>query len=544
MTKRCAIYTRKSTDEGLDQSFNSLDAQREACAAFVKSQKHEGWRLVSTAYDDGGYSGGSMDRPALQSLMADITKCKIDVVVVYKIDRLTRSLMDFARMVEIFDRQKVSFVSVTQQFNTTTSMGRLTLNVLLSFAQFEREVTAERIRDKITASKKKGMWMGGPPPLGYDVKDRQLIVNHEEAVNVKKLFDAYLRLGSIRQLKVWADLEGIVTKRRIRSGEPSGGKPYWLGNLCELLCNCIYVGQVRGHGTTYKGLHEPIIDPDVWEKVQVSLQVKAVARTSPTNLRSGSLLIGKLFDESGERLSPTSTTKQGRRYQYYVTRGLLIGQKTGSRGWRLPAKAIEDAVFQSTCHYLNADIRNYAFDADLSVLLREHTKSERTLDSNRRTQIFSMIAKVEILEDRLRIKMRFANHKTNEDPGQSNEAVSFEVPVQLRRRGVEAKLMIPSLAPERERRDPVLVRTMSLAWSWFQEIRPGILRDAVKRGALSPSEMSRILPLAFLSPLLVERILSGTQPIHLTTETLKRSSNIPVSWRSQLSYLATERLPT
>ena len=233
MSQRCAIYTRKSTDEGLDQSFNSLDAQREACLAFIKSQKHEGWRLVSKSYDDGGYSGGSMDRPALEALLADIAKNLVDVVVVYKIDRLTRSLLDFARMVDLFDKQKVSFVSVTQQFNTTTSMGRLTLNVLLSFAQFEREVTAERIRDKITASKMKGMWMGGPPPLGYDVKDRQFVVNEEEAANVRRLFAAYLRIGNIRQLKVWADREGIVTKRRIRKGQPCGGKPYWLGNLAD-----------------------------------------------------------------------------------------------------------------------------------------------------------------------------------------------------------------------------------------------------------------------------------------------------------------------
>ena len=244
-TYRCAVYTRKSTEEGLEQDFNSLDAQREACEAYIASQASLGWKLIRTRYDDGGVSGGTMDRPALRQLLDDIKSAKIDVVVVYKIDRLTRSLMDFAKIVDVFDAKGVSFVSVTQQFNTTTSMGRLTLNVLLSFAQFEREVTAERIRDKIAASKKKGMWMGGPWPLGFDVRDKRLVVNEAEAVTVRRLFDLYLQNRSVRQLKVAADAEGIVTKRRsFASGRVQGGKPFSRGNLYQLLSNPIYVGDI------------------------------------------------------------------------------------------------------------------------------------------------------------------------------------------------------------------------------------------------------------------------------------------------------------
>ena len=262
--KRCAIYTRKSSEEGLEQDFNSLDAQREACEAFIKSQAGEGWRLLRQHYDDGGLSGATMERPALQRLLTDIREHQVDVVVVYKVDRLTRSLADFAKMVEIFDAQGVSFVAVTQQFNTTTSMGRLTLNVLLSFAQFEREVTGERIRDKIAASKRKGMWMGGNPPLGYDARDRQLLVNEAEAATVRDIFERYLRLGSVRLLKRALDRDGVCSKQRVSaSGRESGGRSLSRGALYNLLSNPIYIGEIRHKGTSYPGQHTPIISRDV-----------------------------------------------------------------------------------------------------------------------------------------------------------------------------------------------------------------------------------------------------------------------------------------
>ncbi|MGA9796294.1 MAG: recombinase family protein [Rhizomicrobium sp.] len=269
---RCAVYTRKSSEEGLEQSFNSLDAHREACEAFVLSQRHEGWSIVAKRYDDGGFSGGTMERPGLKTLLADIEAGEVDVVVVYKIDRLTRSLFDFAKIVEIFDARKVSFVSVTQSFNTTTSMGRLTLNVLLSFAQFEREVTGERIRDKIAASKKRGMWMGGNIPLGYDLKDRKLVLNKEEAATVRTVFSLYAQLGSVRKAK--SELDRLQLKTKIQkpaSGLTKGGLPFRVGHIYTILRNRLYRGEIAHKGQVYAGDHQRIVDQDLWDKAQAQL---------------------------------------------------------------------------------------------------------------------------------------------------------------------------------------------------------------------------------------------------------------------------------
>ena len=275
--RRCAVYTRKSSEEGLEQDFNSLHAQREACEAFIKSQAGEGWKLIKTAYDDGGYSGGTIERPALQRLLADIRAGLIDVVVVYKVDRLTRSLADFARMVELFDAQGVSFVAVTQQFNTTTSMGRLTLNVLLSFAQFEREVIGERIRDKVAASKRKGIWMGGTLPIGYDVRERKLVVNESEAKIVRHIFERYLELGTVRLLKRDLDRRGIVSAAKAsRKGNIRGGKSFSRGALYSLVSNPIYVGEIRHRSERHPGQHEAIVSRELWERVQRQLRSLAV----------------------------------------------------------------------------------------------------------------------------------------------------------------------------------------------------------------------------------------------------------------------------
>ena len=320
---QCAIYTRKSSEEGLDQAFNSLDAQREACAAFILSQKHEGWTLLPTPYDDGGFSGGTMDRPALKLLLGDIGAGKVDVVVVYKIDRLTRSLFDFAKIVEAFDARGVSFVSITQQFNTTTSMGRLTLNVLLSFAQFEREVAGERIRDKIAASKKKGMWMGGLPSLGYDVQNRKLVVNEEEARTVVHIFRRYVELRSVRVLQAELDVAGIRSKRRILAdGTPFGGQKLSRGALYLMLQNRIYRGEITHKGSAYPGEHQPIIDKALWDEVQAILAENRVNRTTGADAKQPSLLAGLIFDETGERLTPSHAVKKGTRYRYYVSRSL------------------------------------------------------------------------------------------------------------------------------------------------------------------------------------------------------------------------------
>ena len=349
---RCAIYTRKSSEEGLEQEFNSLDAQREACEAYIKSQRHEGWGALPQLYDDAGYSGGTMERPALKRLLADIAAHRIDAVVVYKVDRLTRSLSDFAKIVEVFDAHGVSFVSITQAFNTTTSMGRLTLNVLLSFAQFEREVTGERIRDKIAASKKKGLWMGGQPSLGYDVKDRKLIVNEAEATTVRMIFRRYLELGSVRALKAALDEEGVASKLRTTAdGGAYGGKSFSRGALYLMLQNRIYRGEIVHKGTAYSGEHASIIDEDLWSSVQRRLEANGVERREKQDAGAPDLLTGILIGANGEPMTPTYAVKKGVRYRYYVSRRLVTGTKAEegngqTPGQRIPAANLEGLVVQ------------------------------------------------------------------------------------------------------------------------------------------------------------------------------------------------------
>ena len=353
--QRCAIYTRKSTEHNLDLEFNSLDAQREACEAYIKSQAHEGWRLIPDHYDDGGLSGASLDRPALQNLLADVRAGKITVVVVYKVDRLTRSLADFAKLVELFDQYGVSFVSITQSFNTTSSMGRLTLNVLLSFAQFEREVIGERVRDKIAASKRKGLWVGGPVPLGYRCLDKKLEIVPEEAETVRTIFSLYLELGSMGALIAELDRRGIRTKvNGRRDGRQSGGIRFGVGPLAHLLKNRFYIGEVAYRGEVHRGEHEPILSRDLFEAVQEKLAANAVARQ--VRLRgSAALLTGRLFDDRGNRMSPTHANKKGARYRYYVSQALLQNRKAeaGSIA-RVPAPETENLVCDGVRRHLAA----------------------------------------------------------------------------------------------------------------------------------------------------------------------------------------------
>jgi site-specific DNA recombinase len=336
---RCAIYTRKSSEEGLEQEFNSLDAQREACEAYITSQKHEGWTALPSLYDDGGYSAGTMDRPALLRMLEDVRAKKIDAVIVYKVDRLTRSLADFAKIVEVFDAQGVSFVSITQAFNTSTSMGRLTLNVLLSFAQFEREVTGERIRDKIAASKKKGMWMGGLPSLGYDVKDRKLVVNEVEADTVRYIYRRYLELGSVRELRGDLDAAGVVSKRRLASdGSVYGEQRFSRGALYLMLKNRIYRGEIVHKGKAFPGEHPAIIDEATWSRVQTHLKENHDERRRDSTEREASLLTGILFDAQSNSMTPVRNLKKSTRYRYYISRTLVTGTVAdNSDGQRLPA---------------------------------------------------------------------------------------------------------------------------------------------------------------------------------------------------------------
>ena len=333
--QRCAVYTRKSSEEGLDMEFNSLDAQREACEAYIASQKPEGWVLHDGNYDDGGVSGGTLDRPALKTLITDIESGRIDVVVVYKIDRLSRSLMDFAKLVDVFDAHNVTFVSVTQSFNTTTSMGRLTLNILLSFAQFEREVIGERIRDKFAASRKKGMWMGGNPPLGYDVKDRKLVINDDEAATVRAIFERFLHVGSATVLARTLASEGVTTKR---------SKLIDKGYLYKLLNNRVYIGKAVHKGTAYPGEHEAIISRDLWDKVHAITKENPRARANHTRAQTPALLKGLIFGADGRAMTPAHTKKKDRLYRYYVAARLLKGENPTGVVRRVPAAEVEAAV--------------------------------------------------------------------------------------------------------------------------------------------------------------------------------------------------------
>jgi site-specific DNA recombinase len=352
-TLRCAIYTRVSTENGLEQEFNSLDNQREASEAYVRSQAHEGWKLIRDRYDDGGFSGGSMDRPALARLLDDVRARRVDVIVVYKVDRLTRSLADFAKLVELFDEHDVSFISVTQAFNTTTSMGRLTLNMLLSFAQFEREITGERIRDKVAASKKRGIWMGGAVPFGYRVESRALHIVEEHAEFVSALFRRYLEVGSVVRLKAALDAENVrLPVREVGTGRTTGGGLISRGHLYWILSNPIYVGQLRHKGQIHNGLHVAIVDQETWDRVQRRLEQQTQPRANPRP-NSESFLVGKLYDDRGNRMGPSHAAKGGQRWRYYISRAILTGRKSDAGSVvRVPAAQIEKQVFNAVKHAL------------------------------------------------------------------------------------------------------------------------------------------------------------------------------------------------
>ena len=496
---RCAIYTRKSSEEGLDQAFNSLDAQHEACAAYIASQRHEGWRPIKTRYDDGGVSGGTLERPGLKLLLADIDAGHIDMVVVYKIDRLTRSLTDFAKLIDRLDQAGASFVSVTQQFNTSTSMGRLTLNVLLSFAQFEREVTAERIRDKIAASKKKGMWMGGPLPLGYDKGTEGLVINETEAASVRALYEAYLELGCVRRLKAFADDRGIRTKHQtFQSGRQIGGGSFSRGALYHLLGNPIYAGRIRHKDETYPGLHESIVDADLWQQVQDRLVQNRAVRTSRVNAAHASPLAGKIFDLAGEPLVPSHANKAGGRYRYYVSKHLVTGDPAETEGWRLPAQEVEKAIEQ---------------------LVDEVTQSGelRAQDSPDARVGFDRVERVQICQDTIGIRMLGVDRQ-------------YEHPLSIRRRGVEQKLCFGAQAREP---DLVLVRRIQRALNWVDKLRSGArISEVAADEKISPEFLSNNLKFAFLSPDILDAIASGQQPVDLTAKQLFRV-RVPLSWDAQ-----------
>ncbi|RWI92116.1 recombinase family protein [Mesorhizobium sp.] len=556
---RCAIYTRKSSEEGLEQEFNSLDAQRDACEAFIASQAGLGWRLLADRYDDGGISGGTLARPALQRLLDDIRSGRVDVVVVYKIDRLTRSLTDFAKIVEVFDERSVSFVSITQSFNTTSSMGRLTLNVLLSFAQFEREVTGERIRDKIAASKRKGMWMGGLVPLGYDVRDRKLEVNPGEAATVRQLFALYLELGSIRALQSRTQHLGLVTKHHVGpDGKERGGLGFSCGHLRAILTNPIYVGMIRQGKELHKGLHHPIVDQQTFDLVRERIAASANTSSSAAGVDGLHLLTGLIFDETGDRLGPSHATKNGKRYRYYVSRRLVTGSSKGAaRAWRLPATEIEKVVQGELVRFLKAETQLLdaipspsALSADLTVVLsaaRATADDFQAASVDRRKELVTtLIQKVVLNADYVTVEisivglLKTLGLKLNETDT-ATECHAIATPIELRRRGIETRLVVNSKgAAEAPGADPGLLGLLGQAHRLLGALTDGsglTMADLAERQRMDVSDLSRVLRFAFLAPDICQAIIEGRQPIELTRKRLFRMSELPNLWADQRSLL-------
>jgi len=554
---RCAIYTRKSSEEGLEQSFNSLDAQREACEAYILSQRHEGWHAVSNRYDDGGFSGGNMERPGLKRLLDDIAAKRVDTVVVYKVDRLTRSLADFAKIVEQFDRQGVSFVSVTQQFNTTTSMGRLTLNVLLSFAQFEREVTGERIRDKIAASKRKGMWMGGVVPLGYDLVDRHLVLNSEEAKRVEEIFQAYLSEGCVSKLQVYLEKNNIRSKKRLsKTGNASGDNAFSRGALYELLQNRIYLGEIVHKGASFPGQHPAIIDRTLWDRVQEQFKANLQAERKRPRATSKSLLLGLLYDEAGNRFTPSHATKKGRRYRYYVSQALIKGTPKVKAGpTRLPAEEIEELVLSQLASLLQSAPRildilgtpslDIADTHTVAKIAKEYLASSENVRSDLPSIVTRIIVrqqKVELQLSKQSLLKSFLGARRNDEldisESASRDLFTLEADAQFQRCGGEVRLVLADFSQSKARFVPSLVRAVARAHDWMNRILRGEVpnqRALAKQTGFDERYISRIIPLAFLAPDITEAILEGRQASDFSLE--KCAGEIPLEWSMQQQFL-------
>ena len=549
---RCAIYTRKSSEEGLEQDFNSLDAQYGACSAYVASQASEGWVLLRERYDDGGISGGTLDRPALQRLLTDIAAAKVDIVVVYKVDRLTRSLLDFARLVEALDKAGTSFVSITQSFNTTTSMGRLTLNMLLSFAQFEREVTAERIRDKLAASKARGMWMGGTPPLGYEPNGRTLAIVEEHADLVRLIFQLYLDLGSVRAVCDELDRRGIVKPVRIsKAGKSYGGWPFGRGELYALLSNPIYIGRIQHKGVLHQGLHPAIIDTAMWEMVQEQLKDQ---RSGERHIRSAahrSLLAGKLVDEEGQPLVASHASKGARRYRYYVSRDLQLGDKDAKAdGMRIPAAEIEKLVCARLAEWLDDPVAlmvqinpGLSLPDSISNIIAICRDTAVVLQGSDLNAIAGLIAtliqQITVRRDGLTITLN-AKGITNllkiVHRSDDAETIDIVVPVKLKRSGFALRLVLPNGNAALPQTDDRLLKTIATAREWWKQLMadPKLrIADLAAANAMTESWVTRVLRLAFLDPAIVQQIISGTAPVALTFDSLRAPDAVPALWSAQ-----------
>ena len=497
---RCAIYTRKSTEHGLELEFNSLDAQRDACEAYIKSQASQGWKALPQHYDDPAYSGGNLDRPALQQLLKDIDAGRVDVIVVYKIDRLTRSLADFAKLVEAFDAKSISFVAVTQQFNTTT--GRLTLNVLLSFAQFERELSSERVRDKVAASRRKGKWTGGTVPLGYDAKHKKLVINKAEAETVRYVFQRYLELQSFGKLVEDIDRRGIVTKRRdTKVRKYNGGIPFTYGPLAYFLKNRLYIGETGHKDKWFPGEHAAIVDKKTFEQVQQLLASKSTGRKAHRTA-SEALLMGKLYDDRGNRMSPSFSAKNGVRYRFYISSALLRGQKAqaGSVG-RVSATEIESAVLAA---------------------LQPH--QEQAAFENEPDRI-KMVERVVVTRDQLLMTTAGSSRTTEANETTTETRIAWSANTRDSIATLESDAA-PEAAPNES-----LIQSVVRAHVWIHLLREGThmsIEKLAEANQLHPKVVRQALRLAFLSPGVTSAILEGWQPPGLSLAQIPKL--LPLPW--------------
>jgi DNA invertase Pin-like site-specific DNA recombinase len=546
-TIRCAIYTRKSTEEGLEQAFNSLDAQREACAAYIASQRHEGWVLSPELYDDGGFSGGNMNRPGLSQLMAEVQAGRIQIVVVYKVDRLTRSLADFAKIVEVLDAAGASFVSVTQSFNTTTSMGRLTLNVLLSFAQFEREVTGERIRDKIAASKRKGLWMGGPVPLGYDVQDRKLVVNQAEAVTVRHIFTRYLELGSVMATVEALNREGVVTKVSATSaGGQRGGVAWTRGSLAYLLANRVYLGEVKHKDEHFPGEHDAIISTGVWEAAQAQLAHNRIVRGIQQNQRHHNLLRGLLYDGLGRRMQGSQTNRGARRYHYYVTNPADAATTPG-QSRRVPASELEATVTQRLRAFLThaasldaAAAQLQLPDEMLAAFILRAKRLATAIDENPAAAV-DLLRRVDVQDDRVELTICLKTLLPDSFSPTTATTYQLSVPMARIKRGKEVRLVIGDDTNSATTiADPSLIKIIALArgaWQALLSAGDTPLANVAAAQGYSVEHFTRLLRLSTLAPSIVSAIVEGRQPATLTRQRLAKLTNLPVDWTAQRAAL-------
>ena len=539
-TIRCAIYTRKSCEEGLEQEFNSLDAQREACESYIKSQQHEGWVLVEKQYNDGGFSGGTLERPSLKKLFQDIEAGEIDTIVVYKIDRLTRSLMDFSKIVELFDKKSVSFVSITQQFNTTTSMGRLTLNILLSFAQFEREVTGERIRDKIAASKKKGMWMGGSVSIGYKTEDKKLVPDKEHLPTLETIFEKYIELESVFKLKRYLDENNIESRT---------GRSFSKGNLYKILSNKTYIGIITHKGVDYQGEHEGIIDKWTFNKAQELLEKNRNNNKCKHNAKSPSLLAGKIFDDKGNRMNPSHSNTRGKRYRYYVSQAIIQGNKKEAGSFsKIPAGEIENLVKKEISDFLADKDRIQEYIAEFDVhkqksIIKKASKLDLANDFMR-----AILTKVVLFEDKIEIiicKNRLIKGLESfitgvpildEVKNKPEETITISKDVRISTTSRKGNVLIFNNGENKEVNiNPFLVKIIIKSYYWNKLILDGIFQSAADicrmEKIIDYDYIKDALSLRILSPKIVESILYGTQPTDWTIQKLLKIKTL--DWQEQ-----------